>query len=354
MKAKLFLLALGAVIVSLITVMTAIVLPASQGGQNKTTLGTHEDRQKNPKGCSGCHVAHGQPKTPMLRATPDKLCLICHGPYPQTPDDKGSDIYSSLQKRSHHPILETSLYHERNETLPETSPLMPRHVACYDCHNPHSLDNQNKMGKVTGVSINGQKKVATKASEVCYKCHGDSANRPATSPNIRLLFDPNNQSYHPIERAARRRSVSLFKDMQGSLTIDCTDCHESHGSDYPPLLKKNYTTTEGPESQYAYDLCYSCHRRESILGNESFVGSQTQPYGHREHIVFVKTSCHTCHASHGSQINPSLIEFDRQIVTGPGQYIPGVKGSPTCILTCHGKDHGIPTSDVQGQSTKKK
>ncbi|HWR59748.1 MAG TPA: cytochrome c3 family protein [Thermodesulfovibrionales bacterium] len=318
-----------------------------------TAKPTHDDPDKNARTCFACHRAHGKRSAPMMRAPSDKLCLICHGPFNETPEDKATDVYSSLRKRSRHPVTETAQYHRANETLPETSPIKPRHVSCYDCHEPHTVRNDKKMGRIRGISFSGLKKFAERDSEVCYKCHADSVNRPAGSSNMKLLFDPNNQSYHPVERASKKRSISLAKELQRSLTINCTDCHESHGSDYPPLLKKNYTTAEGVESSYSYELCYSCHRRESILGNESFTGPQSKPFGHREHVVFVRTSCRTCHAAHGSLMNPSLIEFDRQIVTGAGQYVPGTKGSPTCILTCHGKNHGV-TQPMQEPKLKKK
>lgn len=308
---------------------------------------THIDPDRSPRGCSGCHMAHGKPATPMMRDFPDKLCLICHGPFKTDAEDQATDVSVSLQKRSRHPVAETAQYHRPGEELPELDPSARRHVSCYDCHEPHTLRNDKKMGKMKGISFAGTKKIAERDSEVCYKCHADSFNKPATSGNMRLLFDPGNKSYHPVEKAAKGKSVSLIKTIVQGSTMQCTDCHESHGSDYPPLLRKNYNTTDGAESFFAYELCYTCHRRESILANESFTGSATNQYGHREHIVFQRTSCHTCHAAHGTQMNQSLIEFDRAVVSGAGQYIPAFKGTATCVLTCHGKDHGVAPSPKQ-------
>lgn len=318
------------VTIALVTVASAL-----------TTKPTHLDADKNPRGCYGCHKAHGKPLTPMMRDFPDKLCLICHGPYKAVPEDQATDVFSSFKKRSGHPVIETAQYHRFDEVLPEINPATPRHVSCYDCHEPHTLGNDKKSGKIRGISFSGMKKVAEKDSEVCYKCHSDSVNRPAESNNIRLQFQPGNPSYHPVEKPSRRRSISLVKNIPQGATIECSDCHESHGSDYPPLLKRNYSLTDVSESLFAYELCYTCHRRESILNNESFTGSPEKQYGHREHLIFQRTSCHTCHTAHGSQGNLSLIEFDRKVVSGPGQYIPMLKGTASCVLICHGKEHGM-------------
>ncbi|MFQ6083924.1 MAG: cytochrome C, partial [Candidatus Aminicenantia bacterium] len=94
------------------------------------------------------------------------------------------------------------------------------------------------------------------------------------------------------------------------------------------------------ESSQQYELCYKCHKRESILKNESF------PY-HRLHIVSVRTSCFTCHSSHGSQINTHLIKINERIdpfriqVSSSGRLEVIDKGrfSGECYLKCHNVDH---------------
>jgi predicted CXXCH cytochrome family protein len=312
----------------------------------RTRPGTHLDPDKNPGSCLACHKSHGKPSTAMMRDAPDKLCLTCHGPNGTSPAAQATEVYSLFQKRSKHPVLETAQYHRSNEVLPERNPSAARHVSCDDCHEPHTLRNDNKSGRVKGITYSGIHKVAEKDSEVCYKCHSESMNKKVAS-NIRLQFEPSNASAHPVERMSGKRGPSLVKNAAQGSTMGCSDCHEPHGSDYPPLLKKNYALTDGAESFFAYELCYSCHRRESILGNESFYGSASKQYGHREHIIFQRASCRACHSAHGSQGNGSLIAFDRTIVSGPGQYMPALKGAATCILICHGRNHGIVQRDMR-------
>ena len=314
---------------------------AFSGVVSATEKGTHLDQLKVKSGCAACHDVSGRGKKGgLLRGGYVDLCLRCHGPSGGSGEKAKTNIYSLLMKRSNHPIIDTSKYHIRNEELPEKDPAMPRHVSCQDCHNAHMTSPRNRIAAIKGTSLSGAKKIkAEKEAEVCYNCHSDSINLPSSSSNMRLEFDPANASYHPVERVAKGRSRSLYKEMpQGSL-ITCTQCHEPHGSDYPPMLRVNYNTADGAESLYAYQLCYTCHNRDSILSNESFRGSQSNDYGHKEHIVYQRTACFTCHASHGSSTNPHLIKFNPSVVTGAGQYLDYGSGRAQCNLTCHNKVH---------------
>jgi predicted CXXCH cytochrome family protein len=310
----------------------------TENGLSKDDI-PHLNKSKLKSGCLSCHGATRKLGL-STKLMPDDRCLRCHGPGASEEERARSDIFSLLSKRSRHPILETARYHERNEILPERVPSKPRHVSCLDCHNPHTTRPGKIYSRVRGTDISGIKRAeAEKESHVCYNCHSDSINLPPDSPNMRLEFDPSNASYHPVERSSKGRSVSLYKNMAQGSKITCTDCHDPHGSDYPPLLRVNYTMTDGAESPFAYDLCYGCHNRESILSNQSFKGSQMRDYGHKEHIVYQNTSCYTCHASHGSKTNPKLVEFNTSIVTGFRQYLNYGGGRAQCNLTCHGKMH---------------
>jgi len=123
--------------------------------------------------------------------------------------------------------------------------------------------------------------------------------------------------------------------------ITCSDCHGNddksgpkgpHGSNYEFILKENYIMESTPESPYAYELCYGCHRRASILNDESF-------NAHKRHVIYGKVSCFVCHDSHGSRDNENLINFDTSIVypnsLGQLNYIKLTPGKPRCFLNCH-------------------
>jgi DmsE family decaheme c-type cytochrome len=91
-------------------------------------------------------------------------------------------------------------------------------------------------------------------AEVCYTCHKEQRTQE------------HKISHHPI----------------GEGKVACSDCHNSHGSAGPKLLKKNTVN----------ETCYTCHaeKRGPFLWEH-------QP---------VSEDCTTCHTPHGSNISPLL------------------------------------------------
>ena len=110
-----------------------------------------------------------------------------------------------------------------------------------------------------------------------------------------------------------------------------------HGSNFEFLLVDRYETRDFTlESSQTYALCYRCHDRNSILGNESFSR-------HREHVVRARTPCSACHAPHGVSGSPTehghLINFDLAIVGGRRLYQDTGRFRGSCSLRCHGVEH---------------
>jgi hypothetical protein len=111
------------------------------------------------------------------------------------------------------------------------------------------------------------------------------------------------------------------------------------------MLSGNYDLgVYAEESAYAFEFCYECHDRASILNDESF------PL-HREHLQgdpFTNrpgTSCYTCHVSHGSKNSPHLLEFNPQAVqpedlTRIVEYRSLGDRAGECLLRCHDHNHG--------------
>jgi len=341
-----------------LSLLTAVVMIALFIGLGHAFNGSHLDPNKVPQGCSACHKGHGKRATVMLESSKEELCFKCHGSTKE--DNKGvakSDIYSALRKKSNHPVIETARFHMSGEQLPEKSAATPRHVSCFDCHNPHKATVTKTFSGVRGYS--GQDSAvreAQKEYQVCYRCHADSANLPAGSPNVANEFDPANASFHPVEAIGKNRNVpSLRKGLSVSHTINCSDCHGNddqfgpkgpHGSNFDFLLKENYNRDPGVESSYSYALCYQCHERNSILGDESFKS-------HKKHVNYGNASCQSCHASHGSRTYENLISFDKKIVfpnsAGQLSYLKLLPGKPRCYLKCHvnGRDFDHKTADAK-------
>ena len=336
------------------------VLPYSTVGEN---------------GCAGCHKIHSADFAPRLlrgQRMQDN-CLACH--------DGGTartNLASELRKPSSHRAIAPSSAHD-----PAEDPRVARpHVECADCHNPHAVRQDESLADrlpggvvgpttqfVSGVNRWGNPvSTATFEYEICFKCHGDNIARPdrsdivrqAFQTNTRLEFQPNNPSFHPVVGPrGNSEVVSLISPLRVGSVIRCTDCHSSdsadriggvsgpHGSIYEPLLRDRYVTDDfTPESPQSYALCYRCHERASILGDESF------PL-HNAHVVRGRTPCSACHDPHGvrrtdaaGSDHTNLINFDLTIVQpvaggGPRGIVFDDRGPNrgSCTLTCHGVSH---------------
>jgi predicted CXXCH cytochrome family protein len=336
-----------------------------------TWKGAHS-KDNLPKGCGSCHKGHGVLNTPMLRDEKERMCYGCHGSRGLLGELKQEgfvaktsapvDVERAFQKPYHHPI-ETASIHDYRETLPEVDPSMSRHVSCADCHHHHYVSKKKTYKGVKGISSQGA--IVQKVSreyELCFKCHSSSANLPSDQTNKAEMFSISNPSYHPIIRPGKSSNVpSLLTKLDATSLIKCTDCHNNsdpadakgpHGSEYRHLLAKNFKLEDGPEGRFEYELCYSCHDRNSILTNRSF-----SHHGH--HISVVGVSCRTCHNPHGSQRFTHLIDLNsspsiRPSSSGNLDFVDFGNKSGQCYLTCHGKDHNPATYPGSSLSTQKK
>lgn len=333
--------------------------------------GVHLDRQKVPQGCATCHLkfnfkAGGGPDT----------CIICHGDpsrltrnYHSMPKGFASgareqqNIEAEFAKPYRHPTFDVRGAHRGGEALPETDSRAPRHADCVDCHNPHFVSSSNKFAGIRGKRLGNLISSITQEYELCYKCHAESANLPGRFTNKRAEFSKNNPSFHPVEDEGKNTAVvSLIKPYRERKvsaadvsTITCGDCHGSespssprgpHGSIHEHILVDSYSTRDSqPESAYTYALCYRCHSRSSILGDESFRYHSLHIQGTGGATTAKGTSCYTCHNSHGSTENKYLIRFNSAVVSpnsnGMLKFVE--KGVSTfrgeCYLSCHGVDH---------------
>jgi predicted CXXCH cytochrome family protein len=317
---------------------------------------SHGDRRKLPRGCASCHVGHGNPGTAMLSEKKELFCFKCHGHQKNTDETrrkgdlgrqtKAADLQREFEKAYHHPIERTGI-HRFNENLPETDPSKERHSECGDCHHHHYVTEKNKVAGMRWTSMNkGKVQEVMFEYELCFNCHLNSANLPSEQIGKMDRFDVTSASFHPVEAQGKNKDVpSLMPPLTAASLIKCTDCHNNddprgpkgpHGSKYRYLLARNYTATDGGEGPLQYELCYGCHRRSSILGNESF-------QYHNLHISSAGTSCKTCHDSHGSAHHPHLIDFDSSSVrpskSGRLDFIVLGRKAGQCYLNCHGKDH---------------
>jgi len=341
--------------------------PVSAAGQKDMLQGDHGNRSLMPKSCRACHRGMS-----MAISGEESTCLNCHGDSFQRGqmlrqrfllNDPGlADIGAELAKPYAHPVLKTQGVHQSLEKLPEDRVNAARHSECVDCHDPHLASKDVPYRGIPGRKVGNFMADVEQEYELCYKCHSDSANLPLGSTNKHDEFKSTNRSFHPVEAEGRNQYVISLrspyvgkKERPGDVSmISCSSCHGSddpsgpagpHGSNFPGLLKANYETGgEQGESHHAYALCYGCHDRNSILGNESFAFHSLHIEGEASRGM-TGTSCFTCHDAHGSSQYQYLIRFNEDVVRPnadgrlefKAQGVASRHGS--CLLNCHGVEH---------------
>ena len=326
----------------------------------------HVDSPLLPEGCGSCHVGHGEPGEPMLAHAEEEFCYQCHGSETSRSTMRASgrlaveaslsDIERQFQKMYRHPVVDGS-GHSPTERLPDVIRGSVNHAECVDCHNPHQRAHGGSAQRyqVQGYTLSGQYVENSAAEyEVCLKCHASPAGRGDASRAVLSEFEISVVSQHPVSRRTTDgRAVSLNSSLSSGGLMNCSDCHTNddpdgprgpHGSRHESLLSGRYDRDPyAVESPFAFEFCYSCHDRNSILGDESFSL-------HRLHIVgdpvrnVRGTSCYTCHASHSSENYAHLLDFNPEAVsidqnTGRLAYVDRGEGAGECYLTCHNYSH---------------
>jgi predicted CXXCH cytochrome family protein len=318
-----------------------------------------------PGGCGLCHTPHGAGSAPILRGiTEEESCLSCHG----GTDPRATNIAAAMSRPFGHFADKTRGEHSANESITEAI----SHAECVDCHDPHRSMNRPPAGLadpggalegVAGVTLAGFEVPEVQYEyEVCLRCHSRTGAGVSGFPVRRVLeqfdlsreIDPGNPSFHPVAAPGQNPNVpSLLAPLSEGSTIRCSDCHRGerggvpgpHGSIHEWLLSGEYQTGDGiTESPRAYEQCYQCHSRASILADESFPT-------HRLHVVDDRTSCAVCHDPHGISFTQGdvmehthLINFDAGVVdpdpvTGRLMFVDLGEGAGSCYLSCHGKAH---------------
>lgn len=277
--------------------------------------------------CTGCHDEAddtGVASQTMLEARPSVLaigktrhgvkadgrnpsCTDCHGDSNNHKDYKGGDkppkADRTFGKKTTTPVQVrndsclTCHQGDAKRSHWEGSVHQTKDVACTSCHQVHAAHDKVRDKKTQ--------------PEVCYTCHKEQRAQ---------MSKP---SRHPVPEGK----------------MGCSDCHSSHGSVGPKLMKRDSVV----------ETCYTCHmeKRGPFVHNHEPVsedcGNCHNPHGTVvENLLKVRAPflCHQCHTPHGGFI-PQLLGAQAvpNTATQSGKSTTNLTQGRSC-MNCHTQVHG--------------
>jgi DmsE family decaheme c-type cytochrome len=273
--------------------------PASQYVGADTCKTCHEDIvnnfQANPHWNS----------TLKVNGTEVHACETCHGPgqaHVESGGDKSKIFVFEGQRAD---VISGRCLTCHAASHPQGNFMRSQHfkngISCIECHSPHHAREKNAL-------------LLQDQPTLCYRCHTD----------VRAAFS------------------MPFRHRVNEKLIQCTDCHNPHGSYLP---KRALRTTASQEM-----VCFNCHR------------DKQGPFLY-EHLAVKGEGCTACHTPHGST-NPRLLrvfpvnilcmQCHTQVFISPTQQVNGIPAIPTfhnqaqkyqaCTL-CHTNIHGSNASE---------
>lgn len=343
--------------------------------------GPHPPARREPDAagkCLNCHNPHGAKDRTgvipsLLIAREEELCIACHG--------RGvavTDIAREVRKPYSHLSVRNSGKHRADEGgdfSAYSHAAGNRHAACSDCHNAHAVAGDplppvpprasslnarvgrvrvlnGAAGSIPAYEYRAASDLAVPALEyeLCFKCHSSWTKQPPGQQDMAVLFNVNNASFHPVEAQGKNPGIDpvSFAGGRGAMgMIFCGDCHGSddsgsngpHGSRFPGMLKKNYTTRSFGGAMTRDELCFACHNFDTYAGQSGMFQQASRfnpalsPKGHVFHSGQRNVPCYACHDSHGSPRFPALIVTGR--MPGIISFSVNANGG-TCLPTCHG------------------
>lgn len=249
---------------------------------------------KNADTCKSCHAEalHGYADTVHARAFAARPlseageCESCHGPRSKHVENPTAELAIESSSRAQSAICLQC--HEGGTRFSwKAGPHDANDVSCTSCHSVMTKKSERALlAKET-------------QSDTCYACHAE------------IRTELNKMSHHPVREGR----------------IDCSGCHNVHGSHTALLTKPTQN-----------DTCFTCHAEK----RGPFVW---------EHAP-VRESCANCHVPHGSNQRTLLTSKDPFLCLSCHNYgghinlprynrtsNPYGNGCSNCHVTMHGSNH---------------
>jgi DmsE family decaheme c-type cytochrome len=275
----------------------AAAAPAAQTAGfvgDDTCLTCHEDQEKSYH--ASPHARAKNPRTPAAA----EGCESCHGPgqaHAESSGDKtkiknpktlspraASEICLTCHTRGTHDNFAASKHNARN-------------VSCVTCHSVHAPRSEK-----------AQLKTATQ-EETCAQCHRTEVNKVHRS------------SHMPVGILNQNK-------------MECSSCHNPHGSQNVKMLKAGNSITEP---------CVSCHAEkrgpflwEHAVGRENCVTCH-DPHGTNNERMLVAKVPMLCQRCHVASRHPATLYDQTQVNNKSNRVV--ARGCVNCHSQVHGSNH---------------
>ncbi len=244
--------------------------------------------------CTLCHEPHQADNRGLLRGPdgPDH-CLGCH-------EDRRSAL--SAAPMVHEPVRDDCLSCHGPHSGPATAhTLAPTRKLCASCHDP----------VIARIEAQPMIHSATTMDAACGNCHDPHAGHTALLPDRedRVCMSCHTQA---VEADDGRRIPAMERTMKRAFLHgpiragECSPCHDPHAAPHPALLHQPVPATfYAPFNVDDYELCFSCHSPDLVLGEDTARVTGFRDGQANLHYIHVKRpqrgrTCRTCHDVHAS------------------------------------------------------
>ena len=256
-----------------------------------TCLGCHEGMNKTLG--SSVHGKAAHPRSPAAA----EGCETCHGPGSRHLEDPSDDTalrkFTKMAPRAANDAC-LSCHNKSTHVLWQGSAHDARNLSCVTCHRVHSPETPKALLK------------ASSELALCATCHR--------------------------VQAMKVKRVSHMPVAEGKM--QCTSCHNPHGSTNQRLLRVGNWINES---------CISCHTEkrgpflfEHAAGRESCISCH-EPHGSSNDRMLVAKVPMLCQRCHIGTRHPSTI-YDNLAVQNRSTRIIG-RGCVNCHQQIHGSNH---------------
>jgi DmsE family decaheme c-type cytochrome len=296
----------------LLVLSTVVALLTATRPARAASSGTPAQEVTSPPGgyagvkeCVSCHAVQVKAyrESPHARDWDERTpaaaqaCDTCHGPAKSHIEDPGDKArITSFLRMTPRAVSETCLRCHKSDEHAQWQGSMhdARNVSCISCHSVHTP--QSEKAQLRKVSV----------TETCAQCHRD--------------------------KAARVLRASHMPVREGKL--ECTTCHNQHGSTNVRLLRVGNTVNE---------FCVSCHaeKRGPFLWDHPPVRENCNtchdPHGTSNERLLVAKPPMLCQRCHVAAQHPSTV-YDAVAVSNKSNRVIG-RGCVNCHSNIHGSNH---------------